>query len=161
LAGTRNTYSNYCAALAASGNVVLAIEHRDGSGPAVLNPTEDGKGELMTYLSMEDLTYVPSPHIKKGADNSWSNGEGSKDKLRSLQLDMRLQEVYETYNSFKRLVSDPSEQGRTKFDEKATPESITRVMASLPNSIDFENVHLTGHSFGGGTMVSPPSCLLS
>jgi platelet-activating factor acetylhydrolase len=71
---------------------------------------------------------------------------------------MRLQEVYETYNSFKRLVSDPSEQGRTKFDEKATPDSISRFMSSLPNSIDFDNVHLTGHSFGGGTMVSfPPS----
>lgn len=57
LAGTRNTYSNYCAALAASGNVVLAIEHRDGSGPAILNPSSgnDGKGELMTYITMEDL----------------------------------------------------------------------------------------------------------
>ena len=97
---------------------------------------------------------------KEGADNSWSNGEGSKDNLRSLQLDMRLQEVYETYNSFKRLVSDPTEQGRTRFDEKATPESITRFMASLPKSIDFENVHLTGHSFGGGTMVSPLPYLL-
>ena len=39
--------------------MVLAIEHRDGSGPAILNPTEDAKGELMTYLSMDDLTYVP------------------------------------------------------------------------------------------------------
>ena len=73
---------------------------------------------------------------------------------------MRLQEVYETYNSFKRLVTDPSEQGRTRFDEKATPEAITRFMATLPNSIDFENVHLTGHSFGGGTMVSPNPHLL-
>ena len=65
LAGTRNTYSNYCAALAASGNVVLAIEHRDGSGPAILNPSSDGRGELMTYLTMEDLRYVCK---KKGAD---------------------------------------------------------------------------------------------
>jgi platelet-activating factor acetylhydrolase len=72
---------------------------------------------------------------------------------------MRLQEVYETYNSFKRLVSDPAEQGRTRFDEKANSEAITRVMASLPNSIDFDNVHLTGHSFGGGTMVNPLSIL--
>lgn len=44
--------------------MVLAIEHRDGSGPAILNPTEDGKGELMTYLSMDDLTYVKD--IEKG-----------------------------------------------------------------------------------------------
>lgn len=97
--------------------------------------------------------------IQNRTDDSWKNGEGSKDKLRSLQLDMRLQEVYETYHSFKSLVSNPEEQGRTRFDEKATPEAISRFMASLPNSIDFENVHLTGHSFGGGTMVSP--CLLT
>jgi hypothetical protein len=45
----------------------LAIEHRDGSGPAILNPTEDGKGELMTYLSMDDLKYVDlSTYLKKG-----------------------------------------------------------------------------------------------
>jgi len=61
LAGTRNTYSNYCAALAAAGNVVLAIEHRDGSGPAVVNPNPDPNakhGELMTYLSMDELRWV-------------------------------------------------------------------------------------------------------
>ena len=44
----------------------MAIEHRDGSGPAILNPTEDGKGELMTYLSMDDLKYVDIfTHLKK------------------------------------------------------------------------------------------------
>lgn len=39
---------------------MLAIEHRDGSGPAVLKPSrnDDGKGELMTYLSVEELRYV-------------------------------------------------------------------------------------------------------
>jgi platelet-activating factor acetylhydrolase len=35
LAGTRTTYSVLCAHLAAQGRVVLALEHRDGSGPAV------------------------------------------------------------------------------------------------------------------------------
>lgn len=58
LAGTRNTYSQYCASLAAAGNVVLAVEHRDGSGPAVLNPSRDGvdkSGETMLYLSVDEL----------------------------------------------------------------------------------------------------------
>ena len=34
LGGTRTTYSQYCGELASHGNVVLAVESRDGSGPA-------------------------------------------------------------------------------------------------------------------------------
>jgi hypothetical protein len=103
---------------------------------------------LSTSLSIHILR-------RKEANSSWPNGGASKDKLRSLQLDMRLQEVYETYNSFKRLVDNPSERSEIKFDEKADPKQIDGFMTSIPNQIDFENVHLTGHSFGGGTMVRP------
>lgn len=98
---------------------------------------------------------VPSLRHRNDADNSWKDGNASKDKFRSLQLDMRLQEVYETYHTFKRLVSDPTTRAKTRFDEKATSAGIDGWMASIPDKIDFENVHLTGHSFGGGTMVSP------
>jgi len=112
----------------------------------------------MTYLSMDDLTYVfpIDTHDTRSANIRWASGSASKDKLRSLQLDMRLQEVYETYHSFKRLVSDPSQRDGTRFDEKATSSAIDGFMASIPDRVDFDNVHLTGHSFGGGTMVSWP-----
>lgn len=93
---------------------------------------------------------------------SWSKGDGnsaSKDRLRSLQLDMRLREVYETYHSFRRLVIDPeNEQKVYKLnDEKASEAHTKAFYASLSNHIDLDNVHLTGHSFGGGTMVG--TCL--
>jgi platelet-activating factor acetylhydrolase len=91
---------------------------------------------------------------KMGLMGSWSKGDSSKDHLRALQLDMRLREVYETYHSFRRLVS--SEGGRPKMnDEKADEAKTTKFLESITNRIALENVHLTGHSFGGGTMVSP------
>lgn len=61
LVGTRSTYSQYCSMLAAAGMIVLAIEHRDGSGPAVMLPSSDEKGrveEEMLYVRLDDLTYV-------------------------------------------------------------------------------------------------------
>lgn len=36
LGGTRTTYSQYCGELASRGNVIVAVEHRDGSGPSTL-----------------------------------------------------------------------------------------------------------------------------
>jgi platelet-activating factor acetylhydrolase len=49
LAGTRNTYSQYCSALASEGYVVIAVEHADGSGPAVVR---DGRSQ--TFLKFMD-----------------------------------------------------------------------------------------------------------
>lgn len=53
LAGTRNTYSQYCSALAAKGYVVLAIEHRDGSGPAVLLPESSSGGDIASATTSQ------------------------------------------------------------------------------------------------------------
>lgn len=62
LAGTRNTYSQYCTALASEGYVVLALEHRDGSAPAVtfgLGATEDKKAN-----SENILLYTKHPELE-------------------------------------------------------------------------------------------------
>jgi len=59
LAGGRNVYSHLCSRLAASGMVVLAIEHRDGSAPACFPRAwnEDGKTEprVVHYLKVKDV----------------------------------------------------------------------------------------------------------
>lgn len=57
LAGTRHTYSQYCAALASEGYVVLAVEHRDGSGPAVVLPPEGESREsrVLYYTGVNDI----------------------------------------------------------------------------------------------------------
>lgn len=161
LAGTRNTYSQYCASLAAAGSVVLAIEHRDGSGPAILNPGRNGDskdGELMTYLTVDELRSVilcaaDMPEESAECFSEEGGTHPSKDRLRSRQLDMRLREVYETYHSFRRLVSGEDE-GRTIVGTKADDGRAKDFLDSLRGRVDVEDAHLTGHSFGGGTMVS-------
>jgi len=45
LAGTRNTYSQFCSAVASEGYVVVAVEHADGSGPAVVR-----NGQAVPFL---------------------------------------------------------------------------------------------------------------
>ncbi len=60
LAGTITTYSQYCRALASEGYLVLAIEHRDGSGPAVVLPPQNGykEREVLHYIQHTELSYV-------------------------------------------------------------------------------------------------------
>lgn len=49
--------SQLCGKLAAEGNVVIAMEHRDGTAPATIYPV-DGKVESHHYIKVEELEYV-------------------------------------------------------------------------------------------------------
>ena len=60
LGGTRTTYSQYCGELASRGNIVLAPEHRDGSGPITVVRSATGEERSVLYLKPEDLTSVSS-----------------------------------------------------------------------------------------------------
>jgi hypothetical protein len=52
-------YSQFCSRLAASGKVVLAIEHRDGTGPACMprswNEGEKSEPRPFLYLQESDI----------------------------------------------------------------------------------------------------------
>jgi len=48
-------HSQYCQALASQGYVVLAIEHRDGSGPMYVVPDQDGNRNVVNYAPFKDL----------------------------------------------------------------------------------------------------------
>lgn len=64
------SFSDYCGRLAAQGMVVLALEHRDGSGPMVM-PTEEGTGKPTPklYLQAKELRYVTFV----GSHGAWCN----------------------------------------------------------------------------------------
>src|SRR5689334_2696778 len=54
-------FSDYCGRLAAQGMVVLALEHRDGSGPMVMPKDEEtGEPTPKLYLEAKELEYVSS-----------------------------------------------------------------------------------------------------
>lgn len=63
---------------------------------------------------------------------------------------MRVREVYETYHSFKQFISG---DGEANLDVMARDESL-EWLASMRDRVDFDELHLTGHSFGGATIVS-------
>lgn len=73
-------------------------------------------------------------------------------RFRTLQLEMRVREVYEAYHSFKRLVVGEDE-GQGSYLGGLAGEQRLHWLASLRDRVDMDEVYLTGHSFGGGTVV--------
>lgn len=67
--------------------------------------------------------------------------------LRYLQLDFRVREVYEAYATFKRLLSnDP-----TVIVEQLAADKRAAFVSSFANRVNWDDVRIAGHSFGGGT----------
>ena len=72
---------------------------------------------------------------------------------------MRLTEVYEVYHSFRHLVLGTVTNEITVND---LPEPKREEwMSSFRDQVDTDNLSLTGHSFGGGTMVCSSKYLTS
>ncbi|WWC71354.1 uncharacterized protein I206_105309 [Kwoniella pini CBS 10737] len=150
LAGTRHTYSQFCAGLASEGYVVLAVEHKDGSGPAVCLPSIEGEeetgkeGKILHYIRQSDLKWA------KGEDKSLTH-------FRTLQLDIRSREIYETYHNFKNLINNNhAEFIIPEIGNKEKEKDLIKKkewIESLNDKVDYEDLRLTGHSFGGGTVL--------
>jgi platelet-activating factor acetylhydrolase len=69
---------------------------------------------------------------------------------------MRLREVYETYHSFRRILS-----GEVKPEfEGIQGDQQLEWLASIRDKVDPEQVYYTGHSFGGATVVRRPPSML-
>jgi hypothetical protein len=59
--------SQLCGKLAAEGNVVIAMEHRDGTAPATIYPV-DGKVEAHHYIKVDELECVFSCSLSFSED---------------------------------------------------------------------------------------------
>ena len=73
------------------------------------------------------------------------------------QLNMRTREVYETVHSFKQIVQGQEEIAKSRpvdIDGLEDEQQRKEWAATFRDRIDFDNLTLTGHSFGGGTVVS-------
>ncbi len=108
LGGTRTCYSSVCGEFASQGFVVVALEHRDGSGPRtfVTHP-ESTPGNLQRKESKGDTIHKKTNH-RKGYDqidfifaqadkHDTTPGHQIDHELRNAQVDLRLAEVDEAY----------------------------------------------------------------
>jgi platelet-activating factor acetylhydrolase len=144
LGGGRNAYSQICSRIAASGRVVIALEHRDGTSPACIIRSLSGETTTKLYSLTDDVVW--------GSDMPSDPGTLP---FRHDQLTFRRHEIYLAYSAFRSLI----EHGRNGIEQE------TRQLQTIDGSqIDWESwskrvkceadVTLAGHSFGGATVFS-------
>ncbi|KAJ3722398.1 platelet-activating factor acetylhydrolase, isoform II-domain-containing protein [Lentinula raphanica] len=137
LGGSPTTYSQLCTRLAASGKVVIAMEHRDGTMPSCIVPYK-GSQKPLFYVRESDVSWVEKPQDTL--------------PLRVDQLIIRQHEIYTTYAAFTKLVKGDSDIGSSiRFTSTETTET-KHTWSTAP--IDVNDICLAGHSFGGCTMFS-------
>lgn len=76
-------------------------------------------------------------------------------EMGEIQIDLRAQEVYETYHHFAHLATTGRDQRTVQIGDSAdTPsDQVAAFVESLKGKVKLDEVYLSGHSFGGGTMV--------
>lgn len=138
LGGSRTAYSQVCTRLASAGRVVLAIQHRDGSGHAFISLTAAPR----LYVREKDLIWT-------------SDGEKTMIDFRQQQLAFRRYEIYLAFRSFKQLIQDGyqgSTHGLQSIDKKFIDWSSWSSDVEIKAVECDKDVLLAGHSFGGATV---------
>ncbi|KIY49364.1 hypothetical protein FISHEDRAFT_12236, partial [Fistulina hepatica ATCC 64428] len=145
LGGSRTTYSQFCSRIAATGKVVLAIEHRDGTGiactPRVWNADGSRTSRPCVYLRETDII--------------WPEEQTVRHPLRRDQLVMRGYEVYQTYKAFSALLENRAAEVEVEtMDGHDIDPSWARRCDKVPSVKYDSDITLAGHSFGGCTVYS-------
>ncbi|KAI1768217.1 platelet-activating factor acetylhydrolase, isoform II-domain-containing protein [Hypoxylon sp. FL1150] len=164
LGGSRTCCSTVCGELASNGFVVVAMEHRDGSGARSyvnippsgnlaagleMDNTNPERYYKVDYVFPRDNPLDTSPHNPKGVDIA----------LRHAQIDMRMSEIEEAYCVLQ-LLNDG--QGgliyRNNLRKSGNAGSSSKGLEGIDWSewegkLHLRNVTIMGHSFGGATSV--------
>ncbi|KAI9744447.1 MAG: hypothetical protein M1818_001976 [Claussenomyces sp. TS43310] len=175
LGGTRTTYSSVCGEFASYGFIVVAVEHRDGSGPrSFVNlphhrrrapPTttrEDDqrrqkRGTTDSGRGYDVLDYV----FPKGneRDTMPGNEQGVDGELRSAQIELRLAELEEAFHVMCMINSGEGEMvAKANLRRKGNIGSSSRGLDGInwdswKGRCHMQQVTMLGHSFGAATTV--------
>jgi platelet-activating factor acetylhydrolase len=182
LGGSRTLYSSICGELASHGFVVVAMEHRDGSGARTF-VNKAGKAEDLKSQGV-DKSAGPPKNIKKSPerqqkdeqtkpyykidylfpkdnaqDTSPHNPDGVDKELRGAQIDMRIAEIEEAFYVLDLINS--SQGDKVRRDNLRKEGNVGSSSAGLDGidwqewtgRLDLEAVTMMGHSFGGATTV--------
>jgi dienelactone hydrolase len=133
LSGTLDMYSVLCASLAAEGYIVAALEHEDGS--ALFAQTASGH-------------VVPPRRPPKG----FSYTRGNCSAFRKPFLDMRVEEIRQVWQKLKSL-GPGSASGSLSTGAGLSSDATKQALDGVAECINFDQVFLCGHSFGGATVV--------
>ncbi|KAG0651318.1 Platelet-activating factor acetylhydrolase [Hyphodiscus hymeniophilus] len=168
LGGTRTTYSSVCGEFASYGFVVIAIEHRDGSGPRTFvnipkDPKYSREGLDITGKDQErGWTRMDYIFPKDNAlDTMPGNTQGVDGKLRSAQIKLRLAEIEEAYHVMTVIHEGRGEdiaaqnlRLKSAGGKGGSSRGLRGVdWASWKNRFHLQQVTMLGHSFGAATTV--------
>lgn len=169
LGGTRTTYSSLCGEFASYGFVVIAMEHRDGSGPRTYINLPKGNEQanddnVKQSLRAKEKGYARMDYVfphKNPRDTMPGNEAGVDAELRSAQTQLRLAEIQEAYYVMTLIHDNKGEAVATANLRLKVPGQIGGSSRGLKgidwnswkNRFHLQQVTMIGHSFGGATVV--------
>ncbi|KAK0667611.1 putative acetylhydrolase [Cercophora samala] len=181
LGGSRTLYSSVCGELASFGFVVVAVEHRDGSGARTFvnkagsdpdlesqgldrspGPPKDEEKQHDKQNSGQDKPYYKVDYIfpkDNAQDTSPHNSRGVDTELREAQIEMRIAEIEEAFHILQLINDGKGEEVRAKnLRKKGNVGASSLGLDGIDwdewkKRLYLENVTMMGHSFGGATSV--------
>ncbi|KAA8575104.1 hypothetical protein EYC84_004317 [Monilinia fructicola] len=169
LGGTRTTYSSVCGEFASYGFVVVAVEHRDGSGPRTFvnlpkmgdhfgSPNVDHSDEARERGYARFDYVFPEGNAR---DTFPGNEQGVDSELRSAQIQLRLAEIEEAYHVMAQIhngngsaVAEANLRQRSPGRMGGSSRGLKGIdWGSWKDRFHLQQVTMLGHSFGAATTV--------